>query len=192
MAQLTFGKRRRRKSVNLELLQEIAMWVFEIACVCFIAFLIVTFFGHRVSVIGESMEPGLSNGDVTMINRLVYDARSPRRGEVVAFKPNGNDGSHYYIKRIIGLPGETLEYKDGKLFADGKEIKEKYSATEMKELGVLEEPVTLDTNEFFVLGDDRQSSEDSRDVNMGNVKRSEIEGKVWFVISPMKHLGFVK
>ena len=138
------------------------------------------------------MKPSLSNGDVTVINRLVYDARTPKRGEVIAFKPNGNDSSHYYIKRIIGLPGETIEYKDGKILIDGEELEEDYKTTEIKDLGVLEEPITLNSNEFFVLGDDRQNSEDSRNVNVGNVKRTEITGKVWFVVSPTKHFGFVK
>ena len=192
MAQLSFGKKRRRKQVNYELLQEIAMWIFQIAFVCFIAFMIVWFFGQRASVIGDSMKPSLSNGDVTIINRLVYDARTPKRGEVIVFKPNGNDSSHYYIKRIIGLPGETIECKDGKILIDGEELEEDYKTTEIKDLGTLEEPITLSSNEFFVLGDDRQNSEDSRNVNVGNVKRSEIAGKVWFVVSPMKHFGFVK
>ena len=192
MGQLSFGKKRRRIQVNYELLQEIAMWVFQIAFVCFIAFMIVWFFGQRASVIGDSMKPSLSNGDVTVINRLVYDARTPKRGEVIAFKPNGNDSSHYYIKRIIGLPGETIECKDGKILIDGEELEEDYKTTEIKDLGTLEEPITLSSNEFFVLGDDRQNSEDSRNVNVGNVKRSEIAGKVWFVVSPMKHFGFVK
>ena len=192
MAQLSFGKKRRRKQVNYELLQEIAMWIFQIAFVCFIAFMIVWFFGQRASVIGDSMKPSLSNGDVTIINRLVYDARTPKRGEVIVFKPNGNDSSHYYIKRIIGLPRETIECKDGKILIDGEELEEDYKTTEIKDLGTLEEPITLSSNEFFVLGDDRQNIEDSRNVNVGNVKRSEIAGKVWFVVSPMKHFGFVK
>ena len=192
MAQLSFGKKRRRKQVNYELLQEIAMWIFQIAFVCFIAFMIVWFFGQRASVIGDSMKPSLSNGDVTIINRLVYDARTPKRGEVIVFKPNGNDSSHYYIKRIIGLPRETIECKDGKILIDGEEMEEDYKTTEIKDLGTLEEPITLSSNEFFVLGDDRQNIEDSRNVNVGNVKRSEIAGKVWFVVSPMKHFGFVK
>ena len=75
---------------------------------------------------------------------------------------------------------------------DGEELKEKYKTTEIEELGLLEEPIKLKSTEYFVLGDDRQNSEDSRMANVGNVKKSEIAGKVWFVISPMKHFGFVK
>lgn len=191
MAGLSFSRKKRRK-VNYELLQEIIIWLFQIALVCFAAFVLVWYFGQRVSVIGDSMNPGLKNGDITLVNRLVYDVRKPRRGDVIAFKPNGNESSHYYMKRVIGLPGETIECKEGIIFIDGEMLEEDYKTTVIEELGLLEEPITLKSDEFFVLGDDRQSSEDSRMANIGNVKRSEIAGKVWFVISPIKHLGIVR
>ncbi len=191
MAKLSFGKKRRKK-MNYELLQEILGWVFQIVLVCFVAFLLVWFFGHKVSTIGDSMSPQLTNGDITLVNRLVYETRKPRRGEIIAFKPNGSENSHYYIKRVIGLPGETIEYSDGKILIDGEVLEEKYKTTKIEELGLLEEPITLKSTEYFVLGDDRQNSEDSRMANVGNVKKSEIAGKVWFVISPMKRFGFVK
>ena len=191
MAGLSFSRKKRRK-VNYELLQEIITWLFQIALVCFAAFVLVWYFGQRVSVIGDSMNPGLKNGDITLVNRLVYDVRKPRRGDIIAFKPNGNESSHYYMKRVIGLPGETIECKEGIIFIDGEMLEEDYKTTAIEELGLLEEPITLKSDEFFVLGDDRQSSEDSRMANIGNVKRSEIAGKVWFVISPIKHLGIVR
>lgn len=190
MAKLTFGKKRRR--INYDLLQEVVKWTFQIAVVCFIAFVLVWYFGQRVSVIGDSMNPELENGDIVLLNRIVYDMSTPDRGDVIAFQPNGNENSHFYIKRIVGLPGETIELRDGKLFADGKEIVEKYDTTTIEEVGLLEEPITLANNEFFVLGDDRQNSEDSRVADIGNVKRSEIEGKVWFTISPRSNFGFVR
>ena len=191
MAGLSFSRKKRRK-VNYELLQEIIIWLFQIALVCFAAFVLVWYFGQRVSVIGDSMNPGLKNGDITLVNRLVYDVRKPIRGDIIAFKPNGNESSHYYMKRVIGLPGETIECKEGIIFIDGEMLEEDYKTTAIEELGLLEEPITLKSDEFFVLGDDRQSSEDSRMANIGNVKRSEIAGKVWFVISPIKHLGIVR
>ena len=191
MAGLSFSRKKRRK-VNYELLQEIIIWLFQIALVCFAAFVLVWYFGQRVSVIGDSMNPGLKNGDITLVNRLVYDVRKPRRGDIIAFKPNGNESSHYYMKRVIGLPGETIECKEGTICIDGEMLEEDYKTTAIEELGLLEEPITLKSDEFFVLGDDRQSSEDSRMANIGNVKRSEIAGKVWFVISPIKHLGIVR
>ena len=190
MARLSFGKRRRK--INYDLIQEIVTWIVQIVLVCVLAFGIIWYFGLKISVIGDSMNPELNNGDVTLINRLVYDIRRPRRGEVIAFKANGNEDARYYIKRVIGLPGETIEYVDGKLQVDGKIIKEKYQTTKFEELGALEDKVVLGEDEFFVLGDDRQSMEDSRSDHIGYISRSEIEGKVWFKIFPMKHFGFVK
>lgn len=191
MAGLSFGRKRRRQ-VNYELLQEIFIWIVRIALVCVIAFGLVWYFGQKVSVIGDSMNPQLENGDITLINRLVYNMRKPKKGEVIAFKPNDNENSHYYIKRVIGLPGETIEYVDGEILIDSEAIEEDYNTTKIEELGLLEEPITLGKEEYFVLGDDRQNSEDSRMANVGNVKQSEIAGKVWLVVSPMKHFGFVK
>ncbi len=191
MAQLSFGKKR-RKRVDYELIQNILVWIIQIIIVCVLAFGIVWCFGHKVSTIGDSMSPQLKNGDVTLINRLAYDARKPRRGEIIAFKPNGNENSHYYVKRVIGLPGETIAYKDGQLLVDGEILEEEYETTEIVELGLLKDEITLDGDEYFVLGDDRANSEDSRTANIGNIKRKEISGKVWFVVSPMKHFGFVR
>ena len=189
MADLTFGKKRRR--VNYDLLREILVWAVQIAIVCFVAFVLVWYFGQRVSVIGDSMNPELSNGDVTLMDKVAYNMSTPKRGDVIAFKPNGNENSHYYIKRIVGLPGETIEVQDGKILVNGKEIKEKYETTEISELGLLDEPIELGNDEYFVLGDDRQNSEDSRSEDIGNVKRSDIVGKVWFVISG-ENFGFVR
>ena len=191
MAGLSFGRKRRRQ-VNYELLQEIFIWIVRIALVCVIAFGLVWYFGQKVSVIGDSMNPQLENGDITLINRLVYDMRKPKKGEVIAFKPNGNENSHYYIKRVIGLPGETIEYVHGEILIDSEAIEEGYNTTKIEELGLLEEPITLGKEEYFVLGDDRQNSEDSRMANVGNVKQSEIAGKVWLVVLPMKHFWVLK
>ena len=189
MGKLTFGKTKRR--FNYDLLRVVLTWAFQIAVVCFVAFVFVWYFGKRISVTGDSMNPILANGDETLVNKLVYNLGSPRRGDVIAFQPNGNEHSHYYIKRVVGLPGETIEIKKGQIWIDGKKIKEKYQTTEISDKGVLEEPVTLKNNEYFVLGDDRQNSDDSRSADVGNIKRSDIIGTVWFVTSG-KNFGFVK
>lgn len=190
MSELSFRKERRK--VNYDLIRGIVTWTFQIAVVCLIAFVCVWYFGQRVSTIGDSMNPELQNGDITLINRIVYNMSSPKRGDVVAFKPNGNENSYCYIRRVIGTPGETVEIKDGKIYIDGKKIEEEYQTAEISEVGVLDEPMILKNDEYFVLGDNRQNGEDSRMAEIGNVKRSEIEGKVWFVISPRKNFGFVK
>ena len=190
MAGLSFNKKRR--TVNYDLIQEIVIWTLQIALVCFIAFVGVKYFGQRVSAIGDSMNPVLENGDITLINKMAYSVGTPDRGDVVAFKPNGNENAHYSIKRIVGLPGETVEIISGEVYINGEKLEEEYVTTEILDVGIIEDAVILGNKEYFVLGDDRQNSEDSRTANIGNVKRNEIAGKVWLVVSPWENFGFVK
>ena len=107
---LNFRKKRkhRKKHIRMEQITRIGMWIFKIAVVCLLAFVSVWYFGQKVSTVGDSMKPVLQNGDVVLVNRIVYNASRPKRGDIIVFKPKGNENSHYYIKRIIGLPGETV------------------------------------------------------------------------------------
>lgn len=176
---------------NLKYIKAVAVWTLKVAVVCLVAFVFVWFFGQQVSTVGDSMKPALQNGDVVLVNRVIYNATKPRRGDVIVFKPKGNENVHYYIKRVIGLPGETVEIKDRSIYIDGELLEEDYQTTILKDSGYLVESVTLDEDEYFVLGDDRENSEDSRHAEVGNVKRMYIYGKAWFVISG-GNIGFVK
>ena len=177
--------------LNFKYIGAVAVWTMKVAAVCLLAFVFVWFFGQQVSTVGDSMKPVLENGDVVLVNRVIYNATTPKRGDVIVFKPKGNNNTHYYIKRVIGLPGETIEIKENNIYIDGEMISEDYMTTPIDNIGYLEEPVVLDEDEYFVLGDDRANSEDSRHVAVGNVKRMYIYGKAWFVISG-ENFGFVK
>lgn len=192
MSELTFRKKRRRRSLDFDVLIAVLKWVFQIAIVCLLAYVLVWYYGQKVSVVGDSMTPSLTNGDVTLVNRLSYKLGSPKRGQLIAFYPDGNKKSYCYIRRIVGLPGETVELKDGSIYINGKKIEEKYEASELTDTGRIIESITLADDEYFVLGDNREILDDSRGDEIGNVKRSTIEGKVWFIVSPGEHLGFVK
>lgn len=187
---LRFGTKKKR--LNYNLLRKVGIWAFQIILVCAFAFVFVWYFGQRISNNGDSMNPVLQSGDVTLVNRIIYDASSPDRGDIIVFKPNGNENAYFYIKRIIGLPGETVEIKEGRIFINGDQLAESYETTELKDAGIAGEPLKLAGDEYFVLGDNRESSEDSRMADIGNVKREEIEGKAWFVLSPRKRFGFIK
>lgn len=176
----------------LEYLPYIGGWVLKIAVVCFLAFVYVWYFGQKVSTVGDSMKPVLENGDVVLVNRILYNASAPKRGDVIVFKPKGNENSHYYIKRIVGLPGETVEIIENSIFINGEKLEEDYETTDIDDVGILADKMELGSDEYFVLGDDRKNSEDSRDSDVGNVKRSYIYGKAWFVTSPAKNIGFIK
>lgn len=180
-----------RLRLNWEYLPVVAKWVFEIAVVCLFAFVAVWYFGQRVSTVGDSMSPVLRNGDVVLVNRIVYNATTPKRGDVIVFKPKGNENDHYYIKRIVGLPGETIEIIENRVYIDGERLEEDYETTNIDDVGVVDEKLKLAGDEYFVLGDNREQSEDSRDADVGNVKREYIYGKAWLVITPGDEFGFV-
>lgn len=187
-----FKLRREKNKGQRKNIGEIMNWVVQIVIVCAIAFVIVCFFGQRVSNAGDSMKPFLKNGDVVLVNRLVYNASKPKRGDIVAFKPNGNENTHYSIKRIVGLPGETVQIKDGSIYINHLETTQRIYAEDVEEAGIVDEPLKLGGDEYFVLGDNHASSDDSRMADIGNVKRKEIYGKVWFVASFGSNFGFVK
>ena len=177
---------------NLMYLPTVGKWIFQIIIVCLFAFVSVWYFGQRVSTVGDSMKPVLGNGDVVLVNRIIYNASTPKRGDIIVFKPKGNENSHYYIKRIVGLPGESVEIIENNVYINGKKLQEDYETTDIDNVGVVSEKITLAGDEYFVLGDDRENSEDSRNADVGNVKRSYIYGKAWFVISPHDNFGFIK
>ena len=191
---LNFRKKRkhRKKRIHLKQISKIGMWIFKIAVVCLLAFVSVWYFGQKVSTVGDSMKPILRNGDVVLVNRIVYNASRPKRGDIIVFKPKGNENSHYYIKRIIALPGESVEIVENSVYINGEKLQEDYETSKIDDVGIVNEKIKLGSDEYFVLGDDRQNSEDSRNANVGNVKYSYIYGKAWFVISPKSHFGFVK
>ena len=187
---LSFYKK--KKKISQALLREIFSWIFSIALSVFLAGVIVIFLGRSARVVGMSMEPTLENGQQIYIDRFTYILSSPKAGDVVAFLPNGNENSHYYIKRIIALPGESVEIVENSVYINGEKLQEDYETSKIDDVGIVNEKIKLGSDEYFVLGDDRQNSEDSRNANVGNVKYSYIYGKAWFVISPKTHFGFVK
>lgn len=188
---LTFYKK--EKKINKKLLKEISQWVFWGAAMILIAFVIVFCFGIRTSVIGGSMEPTLSNGQEILIDRFSYFFVSPGRGDVVVFLPNGNENSHYYVKRVIGLPGDTISIQDGSVIINGSLYEEDGMYDKMEDGGIAETEIVLGEDEYFVLGDNRNNSEDSRSSNIGIVMRNYMIGRAWFHMSSGDtHLGFIK
>ena len=161
--------------------KEVFSYLFWIFAVSFAAFVLVLVFGMRTSVICVSMEPSLYNSQEVFINKLSYLIMSPGRGDVIVFQPNGNENSHYYIKRVIGLPGETVQIRNGSVYIDGV-LLEEYTFDKIETEGLAETPYLLGEDEYFVLGDNRNNSEDSRSDTIGTVHRSEFIGKAWFAL----------
>jgi signal peptidase I len=178
MAGLTFRKRKKR--INYNIIKETIIWLAELALAFFIACLLVVNFGVMTSNVGQSMEPTLASGDNVLTNRLVYKLMEPKRGDLVVFKPNGNVNSHYYIKRVVGLPGETVQIIDGFIYINGEVLVEEIKFDKIEFAGTAEDAIKLGEDEFFVLGDNRNASEDSRNAEIGNIKKKDIESQAWF------------
>lgn len=177
---LTFYQKKKR--INPKVVKDVFEMIIGSLIAVFLAFVIVYSVGMRTSVVGDSMEPVLYNGQEILINRVIYRLASPERGDVIVFLPNGNPNAHYYVKRVIGLPGETVHIQDGNVYIDGSLLDEGGAFEQMTDPGIAGNELTLGADEFFVLGDNRNSSEDSRSGNIGAVKKKDIVGKAWFCI----------
>lgn len=166
-----------------------AVWAVEIILVCAAAVFLVLSFGCRVSVAGDSMSPVLENGETVLVNRLSSRIFSPSRGDIIAYS-QGVRGQ-YAVKRIVGLPGETVQITDGSVYIDGEKMTEDIYVEDIEYAGVAAAPVELSENEYFVIGDNAQASKDSRSPEAGLVRKNDIYGKVWFRADFGKHFGFI-
>lgn len=171
--------------------REVLTWTVEILITLMIAFTFVYFIGLRTSVVGQSMAETLNGGDEILVNRFIYKVTNPRPNDIIVFLPNGNEKSHYYVKRVVAVPGDTVLIEDGVLYVNGVLFDEKIEVASMEDGGLASEEITLGSDEFFVLGDNRNNSEDSRYANIGNIKKEYIIGKAWFRIAPLDEMGFL-
>ncbi len=186
---LNFGKTRRK--FNVRKFKYVMTWVLQIGAVILAAYICVSSFGIRTTVVGQAMSDTLENGDQVLMNKLVYVISAPKADDVIVFLPNGNEKSHYYVRRIIGVPGDRVQIKDGAVYINGELYNEKIEVAAMEETGIAGDEIVLGEDEYFVLGDNRNNSEDSRYANIGNIKKEYIVGKAWFYIGAEKGSGFV-
>ena len=165
-----------------------ALYVVVLVCL----FIIIIRFGFQRSLVeGESMKPTLDSGDNLLVDKFSYLVSEPKRYDVVVFLYDRKADTHY-IKRVIGLPGETVQIKDGCVYIDGEKLSDDPIATAINNSGIAKEPVKLGDGEYFVLGDNRNESSDSRQADVGIVYKKQIEGKAWLRIWPFKSFGTVK
>lgn len=167
-------------------------WIFQIAVVVALAAVTTIFFFQSIGMQESSMEPTLQTGERFFMNQIAYKFGSPKRGDIIAFTKDGKENAAIHIKRVIGLPGETIQIKDGYVYINGEKYEENGKFPEISNPGLADEPVKIKKDEYFVLGDNRNNSEDSRFAEVKNVKKKNIEGKIWFQSYPLKKMGFVK
>lgn len=160
------------------------------ALVAGITFLIIHFVGQRTVVNGVSMQPTLSDGDNLIVDKLSYRFMDPDRFDIIVF-PQG-DG-RYFIKRIIGLPGENVRIdEDGSIYIDGEKLSESYGKEVIQDPGLAKDGIELGADEYFVLGDNRNDSMDSRMAEVGPIVGERIMGRAWLRIYPFDEIGFLK
>ena len=187
-----FKARYVRDYVAAAKIKSAVIWAVEIAAVLILGIVLAVGYG-KITVMQEgSMDPTLNAGDVLLVNRMAYRFSTPKRGDIIVYK-TGDDSkkASTHIKRIIGLPGETVQISDGKILIDGKEYQEAGQFPEITNPGLASTTVTLESGQYFVLGDNRNNSEDSRYSDIGNVNKRYIVGKLWFTCSPFEKFGFL-
>ena len=172
-------------------MRELLGMLVYVGIVLAITFLIITFVGQRTHVSGESMENTLDDGDQLIVDKLTYRFHDPERFDIIVFPFRYKDNT-YYIKRIIGLPGETVQIADGEIYINGEVLEESYGREVMQDAGLAAEPITLGDDEYFVLGDNLNYSSDSRDPSVALIHRKEIIGRAWLRIWPLDSFGILK
>lgn len=175
-----------------EILHEILSTSIYILFVLLFTFLIVKFVGQRTEVVGASMESTLHDGDNLIVDKISYRFREPERFDIIVF-PYQYAKKTYYIKRIIGLPGETVQIDEyGIIYINGQVLVENYGKDTIKNPGLAENTIHLGEGEYFVLGDNRNNSTDSRDPSVGTIRKKDILGRAWLQIWPLNKMHFVK
>ena len=185
------------KAENKEESPEQSIWrsiggtILYLLIIVLLTWVIITFVGQRTKVDGHSMEPTLSNGDNLIVDKLSYRFHDPERYDIIVF-PYQHAENTYYIKRIIGLPGETVQVINGYVYINGEKLNEHYGAEVMEDPGIAAEPIKLGEDEYFVLGDNRNHSSDSRAASVGVLTRDMLIGRAWVRIYPFNKIGVIK
>lgn len=180
---------RKQRTREQKVILSILRWFVEIALVIALAYGITNLVLERTSVLTDSMSTTLNEGEKVLISKAAYVFSKPKRYDVIVFKQGGNEHAYYNIKRVIGLPGETVQIIDGNVYINGVILEEPMVVDQMQISGLAEDEIKLDKDEYFVLGDNRNQSEDSRFANIGNVVKDDIIGKAWIRLKPFDFVG---
>ena len=181
-----------KEKLEAEKVRGFMRWGFEIVVTLVLAAMVGIMLFQTVTMQESSMEPTIAVGDRFFINRVVYKFSSPKRGDLIVFRTNASDDAALHIRRVIGLPGETIQISGGRILIDGEAYKEGKDFPMISNPGLASSSITLESGEYFVLGDNRNNSEDSRYADIGMIKKRYIAGKIWFTCAPFEKLGFTK
>lgn len=170
---------RRRKKVDFGKIRYILVFALELIAVIALAYGVVIAFGKQVECSNSSMEPTYKTSDKLLVNTITYKLSSPENGDIIAFKPKSNVNASYSVKRVIAVPGDTIYINNGRIYLNDELYKENLDVERIENAGIAATPITLLDDQYFVLGDNRNSSEDSRFESVGFVSSEDILGKIW-------------
>ena len=182
---------RKREVINKPY-EAVLRMIVDLAMIICVSYLFVLAYFDSIKITGYSMNDTLKDGDTVFIDKIIYDFRKPSRYDLVIFEPKVANVSQYYVKRVVGLPGETVQIKDGALYINGKKLEDDVISGQIYNAGVAAEPVKLGDNQYFVLGDNRNNSDDSRFSTVGLISGESIIGRPWFVVYPFADMGIPK
>ncbi|NLM49219.1 MAG: signal peptidase I [Epulopiscium sp.] len=171
--------------------KELLEFIRDLIIIFVLAMFFRTFVFENTRVLGPSMEPTLHDGDLIIVNKLEYYFTDPERGEIIVF-PYKGDPSKQYIKRIIALPGEVIDIREGKVYINGELYEEEYILEEMQLRGDIDFPYAIPADTYFVMGDNRNNSSDSRYQDVGTIEKDKIIGHAVIRLWPINKFGQIK
>lgn len=178
-------KRRKRKRFA----RKTIIFISQVIGVIALAYLLTEFAVERTTMPGDSMLSTLNNEDSLIIDKFSYLFSDPERYDIIVFKLTGKEHSFYSIKRVIGLPGEKIQIKGGYVYINDVLLDEPMIVEPILIEGLAKEAIMLDDDEYFVLGDNRNMSEDSRFANVGNITKNDIVGRAWLRTNEFDFVG---
>lgn len=179
------------RRISKQMVIKLLITLIEAVLVVFAAYAITHYGLVTMTVSGEFMSPTLKDGDTILINKMSYKIHSVKRNDVIVVEVNGSEHSYFTLNRVVGLPGERVQIKDGVVFINGKELEEKLNFPLIENGGLAIEEIQLEENEYFVLGDNRNECEDSRNANVGNILEEDIVGKAWMRLNSFTFVGMI-
>lgn len=180
-------KKKNRIASPIASMLKMGLFILIVLLACYF---LVNYVFRRTIVHNVSMQDTLFEGDNIIMDELSYNISDPKRYDIICFKSYKE--KDLLIKRIFGLPGETIRITDGKIYINDKEIRDVKGLSKIENPGLAEETVYLSDDEYFVIGDNRSESIDSRYFDVGNVRRRDILGKASLVIWPIDRIGIIK
>lgn len=182
------SKKKKSENKKVNFIKEVIIYLLIIVlCVKVVPIYVI----QRTQVDGESMMNTLKDEENLLVEKVVWKVTGLDRFDIITFYPEGRDSEKYYIKRVIGLPGEKVQIVGDTIYINDEVLEENYAGSSMTYSGIAEEPLQLGDDEYFVLGDNRSVSEDSRSKKVGPVKKENIDGKVILRIYPFSKFGTV-